>query len=448
MTNRLKDVFTPTLPARLTFINRDKIQKNLESAIQLPGKQVVIYGPSGAGKTTLLKNTMEELGVSYISTSCKNNMSLEQLNCELLRKLDVKIMESEESVSGGEIGGEISGGFMGIGAKVSSKSNDQVKAVYKKIDTTEISINTIIDELGQRKLCWVIEDFHKIKENQKVDFSQTMKMFMDAADDYSDIKIIAIGAVNTAREVVNYDIELNNRVAEIPVPLLLDKELEEIISKGSTLLNVYFKPKTTEKIVTYSNGLPSVTHQLCYASCSELSVYKTFSKGGTKEITQAALDEAILVYIEEKSDSYMQTYDLATKVIKSRKFDNPIDILTAILELRKNQGVTVPEIKIQIQKRYHTYKGSNLKKYVTELSTSKRGNILRYDKDSDKFCFHNPFIQAYSYCLKDRNGDTDLLYDKTKLIKKLEKTLREELLNAKQQFLQDFDPEFGVDLTE
>ena len=35
--------------------------------------------------------------------------------------------------------------------------------------------------------------------------AQIMKVFMDTAVDYPDVKVVAIGAVDSAREVIKYD---------------------------------------------------------------------------------------------------------------------------------------------------------------------------------------------------------------------------------------------------
>ena len=66
----------------------------------------------------------------------------------------------------------------------------------------------------------MLEDFHKIDSSQRKKLSQFMKVFMDMADEYPALKIIAIGAVDTARLVVECDPEMRNRVSEIKVPLM------------------------------------------------------------------------------------------------------------------------------------------------------------------------------------------------------------------------------------
>lgn len=59
--------------------------------------------------------------------------------------------------------------------------------------------------MGSAGYCWVLEDFHKVADNDKVKLSQLMKVFMDMSNEFEDLKVIALGAVNTAREVVQGD---------------------------------------------------------------------------------------------------------------------------------------------------------------------------------------------------------------------------------------------------
>jgi len=54
--------------------------------------------------------------------------------------------------------------------------------------------------------------------------------------------------VDTARQVVDYDKEMKERVAEIAVPLMTEEELFSIITKGEQLLNIRFTPSAKRKV--------------------------------------------------------------------------------------------------------------------------------------------------------------------------------------------------------
>lgn len=52
MKDNLSEIFTPTRPANLTYVERDKESEQLIRALKTPGKQIIVYGNSGSGKTT------------------------------------------------------------------------------------------------------------------------------------------------------------------------------------------------------------------------------------------------------------------------------------------------------------------------------------------------------------------------------------------------------------
>ena len=57
----LKNVFTPTTSANISYITRENVENRLRKALDIPGKQVVIYGHSGSGKTTVLNHIPESV---------------------------------------------------------------------------------------------------------------------------------------------------------------------------------------------------------------------------------------------------------------------------------------------------------------------------------------------------------------------------------------------------
>ena len=80
-TNRFHvvDVFTPTTPARATFVERISSNEKLVDALRTPGKQVVVYGHTGSGKTTLLVNKLHQLYENHITTRCTSQMTFESI---------------------------------------------------------------------------------------------------------------------------------------------------------------------------------------------------------------------------------------------------------------------------------------------------------------------------------------------------------------------------------
>ena len=131
----------------------------------------------------------------------------------------------------------------------------------------ELTPQTLAKLLGTVNHWWILEDFHKIDDQEKEKLTQVMKIFMDMSNEFGDIKIIAIGAVDTARQIVKYNPDMKNRVAEIKVPMIISPETKSIIEKGQNVLNFHIPSKVQNGIIQYSNGLAAVCHQLCLNVC-------------------------------------------------------------------------------------------------------------------------------------------------------------------------------------
>jgi hypothetical protein len=122
---------------------------------------------------------------------------------------------------------------------VEREGSEQTKAT--RLVPPQLAPQTLARFLGEMRKCWLLEDFHKVGKSEKIKLGQCLKVFTDTADKYPDVKIIAIGAVDTAREVVQYESEMRTTVSEIAVPLMSPEELSKIIKKGAALRNVRFE---------------------------------------------------------------------------------------------------------------------------------------------------------------------------------------------------------------
>lgn len=432
----LNEVFTPSQPANYTFVERYSVNTRLKRALNTPGKQIIIYGYSGAGKTTLLTKKLKEEKFDCITTRCMSGMTLADIVKDAFAQLEIYYITEKDISKGGKIGGSISASYFGLKASLSSELNEIDKAVAKRAVELPITPQNLAKFIGESSKCWVLEDYHKVRSEDKILLAQIMKVFMDSSTEYPKLKIIAIGAVNTAREVIQYDSEMKNRVSEIEVPLMEKGNLKEILNAGESLLNIKIPESISDKIIAYSSGLPAVTHQLALLVCEANSIFKTVRSTLPKNINIKSFNSALDEYLEENSDTFKSIFETATKVIHRRKAENPADILNAVLVSSK-ENVTVHDVKENLKINDKSYKGNNLKKYLDELTTSDRAEILRYNKDYNSYYFSNPFIKAYCQCALKTSIKTE--FNKSKLLSEFRETLNKELEIARQAFMEDFD---------
>lgn len=391
-TYSVHDVYTPSRPAILTFVEREKINTRLVDSLMTPGKQIVVYGHSGSGKTTLLTNKLNQLYENHITTRCIPGATFESLIVDAFDQLDKFYVSEMSAAKTTKVSQTVALEYLKMKSSLASEMSLTGTEKAQRIIPAQLTPQRLAQFIGEAKCCWVVEDFHKIDATEKVKLSNVMKLFVDTSIDYPTTKIIAIGAVGTAREVVKYDNEMRNRVSEINVPLMDADEIKQIVTKGESYLNVNISRHAKDVVAGYSNGLAAVCHQLCLNLCLEHGVQAT--PAVQESFDDAKLEDALKRYVEEESDSIKSVFDMALKRKRERKFDNCWLILKAMAQSNQD-ALTSGAISQMIKTDKPDYPSSQVTKYLTELMSEERGAIVRFDERSGKYSFSNPFHKVY-----------------------------------------------------
>jgi hypothetical protein len=227
-------------------------------------------------------------------------------------------------------------------------------------------------------------------------------IFSDLSAEYPSAKVIAIGATETARQVVEYDAEMNNRIAELQVPLMTDDELRQIVDHGQHLLNIDLS-SLRSSFVQYSMGVPSICHQLALNACLEREIMQTVTD---RVIFAAAdLEPAVKRWVLESSDTLKATFDRALRRHKVKKYDNTRLILS-VLAGGPISGMLHSEILKGVRQTAPNYPAGNLTMYLQQLMGDARGSILRLSMDG-RYRFVDPLHHTYAKAslLEGQAGD-------------------------------------------
>jgi len=392
-----REVFTPTTPARIAFVDRDEVNDRLVNALTTPGKQIVVYGHSGTGKTTLLVNKLQQLYEDHITTRCMKGLKFEQLILDAFDQIAPFYTSEKSKSKKSQASVELSSSYNLLSAKIGSATNEESGEKRTRMLPPQLTAQALGKFLGGIKACWVLEDFHKIDESEKQRLSQLMKVFMDLSDEYPELKIVAIGAVDTARQVVEYDNELRYRVAEINVGLMTEEEIISIIRKGETALNIRFNPEIKKTVARHSNGLASVCHHLCLNMCDAADILTTYD-GEPYQLTKKHCEIAVKTYVDEASDSIKSAFGKALKLRRKNEFNNAETIFRALSTLQET-GVARYDILKRIQRTNQNYLDKTLKGYLTKLCTEEYGSVLRFDSSSGVYSFSDPIYRAYALAM-------------------------------------------------
>ncbi len=396
----VNEVFTPTTPAKVTFVEREIVNEKLVNALNTPGKQIVVYGHSGNGKSTLLINKLHQIYNGHITTRCMKGTTVNELIFNAFDKLDIYHPSERSNARKNTSSTSIETTYASIKAQLKIDVSTEISTKNSRILPPQLSPENLAAFMGERGVCWLIEDFHKVDVHEKAKLAQLMKVFMDCASDYPHVKIIATGAVETARQVVEYDPEMRNRVSEIEVNLMTEKEILSIIEKGEKSLNIRIPTNAKNVIAKYSSGLGAVCHQLCLNICNAIGLNSTSPSPLTVEAEQ--LERAITIYAEECSDTIRSNFEKARKLARKSSIQHADIIFNALCSF-DDAGADRFTLLRKIQETT-SYTDPVLKRQITSLTNPTKGGLIRFSENSGKYSFSNPIYRAYALTLFHKNG--------------------------------------------
>lgn len=387
--HKLTDVFTPTSPATVTFVDRltDDTNNRLVRALELPGNQIVIYGHSGSGKSTLLENILFRTYDKQVNTDCMKGMTFEEVILDAFDQLEEFYVDEVTNNRKTKIDVKAKADYLAIKAQLGSSYENASGEKHVRILPPQLTPQNLGRLLGQAGYCWVLEDFHKIEGEEKERLAQMMKVFVNLSRTYKDLKVIALGAVNTARQVVKSDKEMRRRVSEIHVDLMDDDEIKKIIKKGCNALNIVIDQELQEDIAHHSNGLPSICHKICYLMCSDALITETVEE--EIEFTYADLQKALSEYIKDEEDSLLDAFDSALKIVK-------VEATLRVLVAQDQSGAHIDDMFQWAKLNGVRVTKKKIKEDLGHLVLEEFGELVKLEENSQKYSFIDPFYRSFA----------------------------------------------------
>lgn len=382
---KLEEVFTPATAAEVNYVERTDIDAQLLSEMKTPGKQIIVFGHSGSGKTSSVRNLLNRNNYTFIRSQCESNTTFEQLILNAFDELNVYVVSGRTHKHSVSLTGNVAAEYNNIKASICPGTTSETGETYSRLLPPQLTPQKLAKFLGEGKIVWLIEDFHKVSLNEKVRIADTIKIFVDNANDCPSSKIICIGACQSAHELIQLDPNLQARVSEISVPLLTDEEIEKIIRNGFSLLNIVPSQSLVEKLVFYSDRLGASAHQMCMDICKGKHIHKTKFK--KHQIDDSSFQFAVNGFIERSSDTLKSIYESATK--------NELGwyILKTLTHNVKDK-LSFEEICRRVNKGKATFNNDEIKTKLDELQ-SPAFDIIYFNPKSEKYAFSTPFWHRF-----------------------------------------------------
>jgi GTPase SAR1 family protein len=409
---KVQEIFTPTSRARANYLDRQPLHDKMYDALTTPGMQLVIYGESGAGKTTLLRRKLEDFEKEAITTPCTKNSTYESILFDAFDRLGATVVQEVSSEAGQKARTSLTADLKVIKGLLEGTIHSSSTTKEGRILPPQLTPQRLATMLGALGMHWVVEDFHKVTDDVKESIAQVLKLFCDAAEDSGDVRMVLVGAVESAHQVVKADKEMRHRISEVEVPVLEDHELHALIDQGAGLLNADMS-RVADEIVNLSSGLAKVCHRLALTSCRNAGIYETSEERTL--VTAEHLRMAVTSYISSSSDSLRAIFDDAVGRKRVRKYDNGGLIIRALAAGPKG-GMNHAELLAAIRVNEPQYLPSNLTNYLQRLTQGEEP-ILR-KVGTAQYRFAEPLYRSYAQFRF--HGEVQIDKDLEELFKELE----------------------------
>lgn len=371
-----KDVFTPATAATINYVKRNDLVNNIHHHFDTDGKQLVVFGYSGSGKTTLITNELQNQKIKHIITRCTQNTTYEQLILNAFDHLNIYYEKSRSC----KIDSNLSADYQGLKAQIGGSNN----STTERILPYQLTAEKLATFLGKIECYWIIEDLHKLNVDERRKVADTLKIFIDVANQHPKTKIICLGAVNSSKDLIELDPNLNNRVADIHVPLLSNDEIRNLILNGFNLLNVYIPEKYLKQIIDLSNNIGSVAHQLCLNICHTLNITKS-SITENISISENAIQDSVQAFVKEHAGRFKYLID---KIFSLGKIGKQVLLQFSKAEL---DGISIDTL----YKNLSSFSEESVSELLKTLCSTEYEEVIRFDSNAKKFKLANPFFKVY-----------------------------------------------------
>jgi hypothetical protein len=255
-----------------TYVDRAGLDRKFTYLVG-QDRHLVIHGASKQGKTVLRKKNLPEN--KCLIVQCGANSTRDRIYLEILRQLETEIpTEISKSLTlGAEVKGKASG-KLNLHLVASSEAEIEAEGsiergsetVLKPVGIDPGSIGYVAQEIKISGKRVIIEDFHYLPEQEKINLAFDLKAFWD-----SQVFFIIIGIWADQNLLTYYNGDLSGRIEEIDIRWTVE-ELEKVLQQGETALNIGFEHKIKQEILEDANENVGLLQRIAEKYCYEVGV--------------------------------------------------------------------------------------------------------------------------------------------------------------------------------
>lgn len=226
-------VFTPGAPIDdyALFAGRMDQVTDVINTVGQKGRHVILYGERGVGKTSLA-NVLAEVFAGFdgfslksVGVNCQTSDDFASLWSNVFRELE----------------------WDGNGAWAGRTPDEPEQIRYA------------LERLGGQALI-VIDELDRLEDDNALSLlADTVKTLSDHA---ASVTLVLVGVADSVDDLLGDHHSVGRALTQVHLPRMSTSELEEIVDKGLSELDLKVEPGARQRIARLSEGLPFYTHSL------------------------------------------------------------------------------------------------------------------------------------------------------------------------------------------
>lgn len=318
----LNNVFGVSKDPVASYIERDAVDQALSDALATT-KQIVIYGSSKQGKTALLQRHLADDQRS--TYHCGPTSSAEDIYRAFLRGLGIEIITEKAITHSREATASAKSTFSAILpflAKADVELSGEGKAGKETQTTTRPiefnltaaqDVGELILSVGGNDKFFVLENFHYLSVDVQGQLAFDLRTFEEMG-----IRFIILGVWRENNRLIQFNGDLQDRIAEVPVEPWEEEDFARIAKAGEKALNISIDESIKNKIFHQAHGSVAVVQELLKKFC-ELSGVNTVLLEFEELTDEELLKSAIAAKVAEYSSRHVRSLESIAAGSRSRR---------------------------------------------------------------------------------------------------------------------------------
>jgi hypothetical protein len=389
-----EDVFRPGRPIdqRKYLLGREQQVWDFERSLGRPGEHIVVVGYRGAGKTSLWQMSLK--GRGFVDRTCDSRSTFTHVFGNLLGKLGVKLLDREVSQDVSKEGGaKLKLGVLEGGGKYTesdgTKETTKAPTELNPGDVYELLVSTTV-----KQPILVLDEFDRVHGTAKTEaFIDGIADLMKICSDHSnerDVKLVVVGTMNTAQQLLGMHDSITRCAREIYVPLLQHEHIFDFLSQAEHDLNIQFCQGVKQSLANESLGFPAFFHRVGRSSITAMYRRDPAAREVTRKDFEvgvvAACDEAFRFELNEYSAAILNALPaeraiIAELVDNRERFPQRRDLKKAVMGRH-----SIDDVEFD----------------ATLLRLSQEKKLLYISSSNDRVAFRNPLLKPFIRSLARR----------------------------------------------